>query len=426
MKKYFKYLSALALVAVAAMSLSSCGEKGLGETIFPDVTEELDPNSYTYNFDKWLKENYLDVYNLEFQYRLKDNETNMNYNLEPATLSNAIDLAVLTKYMWFDVYEEVTGSKEFLKMYGPRIIMLVGSPAINPISRTIEVGLAEGGIKVTLLNVNRLGNYVNNPDQLVNVLNNEYFHTMHHEFAHILHQTRSIPTEFRILSAGHYDGMNWEKKNQFMVHSLGFVTPYASSSLREDFAETIACYITMSDAEWDAIKDEADRGWATDRDDVSSDEWIPYYCYYFYPNNKATDDNGESTLTYLDRNRVETLEDGTLVYKNMYQRGRLQNNKPTLGDDGKWYDLDGNETDSQGYILDKNGNRVPIYAYAVEDDDNVSGKDVLETKIQLCRDWFREEWGIDLDELRDVVQARIQTFDAAKLEELRHQITLPE
>ncbi len=426
MKKYFKYLSALALVAIVAMSLSSCSEKGLGETIFPDVTDELDPNSYTYQFDKWLKENYLDVYNLEFQYKLKDNETNMNYNLQPATLRNSIDLAVLTKYMWFDVYEEVTGSKEFLKMYGPRIIMLVGSPAINPISRTIEVGLAEGGIKVTLLNVNRLGNYANNPTQLVNVLNDEYFHTMHHEFAHILHQTKSIPTEFRIISAGHYEGMNWEKKNQFKVHSLGFVTPYASSALREDFAETIACYITLSDAEWAAIMDDAARGWGTDRDTESSDEWIPYYCYYYYPNNNPVDENGESTLTYLDRSRVETLEDGTTVYRNMYQRGRLQGNKPVQGDDGKWYDLDGNETDSQGYLLDKNGNRVPIIAYAVEDEDNVSGKDVLETKIQLCKDWFREEWGIDLDELRNVVQARIHDFDAAKLQELRQQIQLPE
>ena len=143
MKKYFKYISALALVAIAAMSLSSCSEKGLGDTIFPDVSDELDPNSYTYKFDKWLKENYLDVYNLEFQYRLQDNETNMNYNLEPATLENAVDLAVLAKYMWFDVYEEVSGSKEFVKMYGPRIIMLVGSPAINPQTGTIIVGLAE-------------------------------------------------------------------------------------------------------------------------------------------------------------------------------------------------------------------------------------------------------------------------------------------
>ena len=49
MKKYFKYISAFALVAIAAMSLTSCGEKSLGETIFPDVTDELDPNSYTYH-----------------------------------------------------------------------------------------------------------------------------------------------------------------------------------------------------------------------------------------------------------------------------------------------------------------------------------------------------------------------------------------
>lgn len=422
MKKYFKYISALALVAIAAMSLPSCGEKELGETIFPDVADELDPNSYTYNFDKWLKENYLDVYNLEFQYRLKDNETNMNYNLEPATLSNSIDLAVLTKYMWFDVYEEVTGSKEFLKMYGPRILMLVGSPAINPRSRTIEVGLAEGGIKVTLLNVNKLGNYVNNPAQLVNVLNDEYFHTMHHEFAHILHQTKSIPTEFRIISAGHYEAMNWEKKNEYKVHSLGFVTTYASSALREDFAETIACYITYSDAQWAKIMDDAARGWATDREE-DSDSWIPYYCYYYYPNNNPVGADGESTLTYLDRNRVEILEDGTIVYKNMYQKGV---GKVTLAEDGKYYDEDGVECDKQGYVLDKNGNRVPIYAYAVEDEDSVNGKDILETKIQLCKDWFRDAWGIDLDELRNVVQARIQTFDAAKLQELRNQITLPE
>ena len=56
----------------------------------------------------------------------------------------------------------------------------------------------------------------------------------------------------------------------------------------------------------------------------------------------------------------------------------------------------------------------------------MSGKDILETKIQLCKDWFRDEWGIDLEQLRNVVQARIQSFDAAQLEELRSQITLPE
>ena len=48
------------LVAVAAMSLSSCSEDKLGPSIFPDVDERLDPQSYTYQLDKFLKESYLD------------------------------------------------------------------------------------------------------------------------------------------------------------------------------------------------------------------------------------------------------------------------------------------------------------------------------------------------------------------------------
>lgn len=412
MKKYIKYASALALVAIAAMSLSSCSEKGLDDTIFPDVSEELDPNSYTYKFDKWLKENYLDVYNLDFQYRLKDNETNMNYNLEPATLENAVDLAVLAKYMWFDVYEEVSGSKEFLKKYGPRILMLVGSPAINPQTGTIIVGLAEGGIKVTLLHVNSM-----NPMNIY-ALNSDYFHTMHHEFAHILHQTKSIPREFQLMSLGHFEPINWESRDPHMTHSLGFVTPYASSAIREDFAETIANYITLSDAEWARIWDDASRGWATDGDEFG-DERITYYCYYYYPNNNPVDDAGESTQTYVESNKVDQLEDGTYVLRNQYQRGITP---ITTGEDGNRYDANGNLCDNAGFVIDKNGQRIPIVVYPVEDKDNVNGAEILEQKITLVKNWFKEQWGIELDDLRNAVQNRVSTFDAAKLDELRQQV----
>ena len=95
MKKIRYYISALLLVAVTAMSLTSCGEDKLGPTIFPDVDETLDPQSYTYQLDKFLKENYLDKYNLTFLYKMPDISTNMNYNLVPAEYSNSIDLAVL-------------------------------------------------------------------------------------------------------------------------------------------------------------------------------------------------------------------------------------------------------------------------------------------------------------------------------------------
>ena len=411
MKKYFKYISALALVAIAAMSLSSCSEKGLGDTIFPDVSDELDPNSYTYKFDKWLKENYLDVYNLEFQYRLQDNETNMNYNLEPATLDNAVDLAVLAKYMWFDVYEEVSGSKEFVKMYGPRIIMLVGSPAINPQTGTIIVGLAEGGIKVTLLHVNSM-----NPMNIY-ALNGDYFHTMHHEFTHILHQTKTIPREFQLISLGRYDALNWQDRNTGVVHSLGFVTPYGSSEIREDFAEISANYITKTDAEWARIWLEAGRGYATDGDEDSEEmSNLTYYCFYYFENNDATN---EENKKYIEEYRVQENEDGTYIYKNQYQRGVTP---ITTGEDGNRYDANGNLCDNAGFVLDKNGNRIPIQVFPVEDKDGVDGVAILEQKINIVRLWFKEQWGLDLDAIRSAVQNRVTTFDAAKLDELRQQV----
>jgi len=414
MKKYFKYISAFALVAIAAMSLTSCGEKGLEETIFPDVTDELDPSSYTYNFDKWLKENYLDVYNLEFQYRMKDTETNMNYNLEPATLSNAIDLAVLAKYMWFDVYETVTGSKEFVKTYGPRIIMLVGSPAINPQTGTIIVGLAEGGIKVTLLHVNSM-----NPMNIY-ALNSDYFHTMHHEFTHILHQTKSIPREFQLLSLGRYDAVNWQDRDSRVVHSLGFVTPYGSSQIREDFAEICANYITLTDAQWERVWIEAGRGYVTDGDPDSEDMAdLKYYCYYYYDNNET----GEDKLRYAEENNVITREDGTLILKGNYYlkgKGEVTRNQ----EDRKYYDEEGNLCDSQGFRLDENGNRIPIdiLIYPVEDKDGVDGVALLQQKITIMRNWFKEQWGIELDELRNEVQRRVQTFDETTLQTLRQQV----
>ena len=128
MKKIQYYISALFLVAITAMSMTSCSEDSLGPTIFPDEDEVLDPHSYSYQLDKFLKDYYLDTYNLTFLYKMPDISTNMNYNLVPATYERSIDLAVLCRYLWFEVYDSIVGP-DFLKANGPRIILLVGSPA---------------------------------------------------------------------------------------------------------------------------------------------------------------------------------------------------------------------------------------------------------------------------------------------------------
>ena len=365
MKKIQYYISALLLVAVAAMSLSSCSEDDLGPTIFPDVDETLDPSSYTYKLDKFLRENYLEKYNLTFLYKMPDVSTNMNYNLVPATYENSIDLAVLCKHLWFDVYDKVAG-EEFLKQWGPRIILLVGSPAYDPTAGTETVGLAEGGIKISLFKVNAM----NISD--FRMMNEYYFKTMHHEFAHILHQTKTYPTEFNTISIGHYDGNNWQYRGN-EVTGLGFVTTYASSEFREDFAETIANYIVKTDEEWNYILDLASRGWATSAEESDLD--ITYYCYYYYPENDASQD-----LVYCDERFVLTVvdEDGTVH---------------------KYYRTD----------RDPEGNRIVVYD--VEDKDGIDGVEAIMRKVQIARDWLRDQWGVDLDALREEVQYRQATYD---------------
>ncbi len=240
--KLKKYIAALAFAPI----LAACSSDDLGPSIFPDVSDEPDPDSYTYQFDKWINANFRDIYNVDFKYLMEDVEADMQYNLVPATYENARDLALLTKYLWYDSYKELTG-EDFIKSYGPRILHLVGSPAYNPQTGTETLGLAEGGLKVTLFKVNEMD--LND----INMLNEYYFRTMHHEFGHILHQTKSYPTDFNLLSTGRYDDSAWQSRQPGYVASLGFITPYASSQAREDFAETIANYLTRTDDQMELI-----------------------------------------------------------------------------------------------------------------------------------------------------------------------------
>lgn len=241
-KKITSYLS----IGLFVLLLSSCrGEDDFTGSIFVDPELE-DPTSATYEFNNWLQENYLIPYNLEFLYKMQDVGSDLDYNLVPTSLEKSRKMAILIKYLWFDVYGKVV-SEDFLKDYGPRIIHLIGSPAYNPTLGTIVLGTAEGGLKVTLYRCNELD--LNNVD----MMNEFYFKTMHHEFAHILHQKRTYPKEYEVFSAGYYDPQAWQNKTDSEAASLGFVSPYAGSQPREDFVEVIANYIVKSNAEWAAI-----------------------------------------------------------------------------------------------------------------------------------------------------------------------------
>jgi substrate import-associated zinc metallohydrolase lipoprotein len=150
---------------------------------------------------------------------------------------------------------------EFLKLYAPRIINVLGSPAINAAQGTETLGVAEGGMKITLYNMNGidLGNMA--------WLNQYIFHVMHHEFSHILHQTKTFPGEYELISAGKYDSQSWQYHSDEEAYSLGFVTPYSMSEAHEDFVEVISSYITDTRQRWQ------DRGITMAEDHTHIVEW---------------------------------------------------------------------------------------------------------------------------------------------------------
>lgn len=201
-------------------------------------------------FDRWLTTNYTVPYNIEFKYRLDDIETDTHYNVVPADYDKAVALAKVIKYLWLDSYDEVCGN-EFLRSYVPRIIHLIGCPGYKD-NGSILLGTAEGGLKITLYDVNSI-----DPEDInVASLTDNYLHTMHHEFAHILHQTKSYSEDFRKISDGKYVGDDCfnAEYTLALARQNGFVTRYARSEHQEDFVEIISTYITNTEATWQSIR----------------------------------------------------------------------------------------------------------------------------------------------------------------------------
>ncbi|MBR1632021.1 MAG: putative zinc-binding metallopeptidase [Paludibacteraceae bacterium] len=241
------------IIPILTLAFASCEEK-FSDSIFEDVPAlNVDSTTYTYEFDKWLYENYTVPYNIQFLYKLEDLGSDFDYNLVPASYEKAQQVAHLAIYLWFDVYKKVVGP-DFLKQYGPRIIHLIGSYAINPSQGTIKLGTAEGGAKITL--------YGMNPMDATNIddLNQFIFHTMHHEFAHILHQTKTYPKTYETITSETYDPVSWSTRSEKTANELGYVTNYASMQAREDFVEVISCYITYTDSAWNSVLTQAAEG----------------------------------------------------------------------------------------------------------------------------------------------------------------------
>ena len=354
-KKFF-----LGVVIITGIVFSSCSkDDSFTPTIFDTraSVDYLDKSSVTFPLDTFLRKQFLEPYNLRFIYRMEDVGSDMTKNLTPAAYDKSVDLAVLTKYLWYDVYDTIA-DKSFMKKYSPRVIQVAGSKNYNPSKGTEVLGDASSGVKINLYNANNLD--VSN----IYVMNEYFFKTMHHEFAHILDQTHERPLRFNTLSNSLYDASGWNNIADSVTAGRGFVSSYASSAVYEDWAESMANYITRDSISWNQLLHSAEYEW----EQVDCKDAQAYAQLLRNPNGYNKDTIGSFKNNESGENKV-------------YRRRCVRN--------------------AAGHvILDANGKVQWLHT------SGINGREVILQKVDLVRNYLMLHYKIDLDKLRREVQSR--------------------
>ncbi len=227
-------------LAAAAPLVQSCSD----DELRPESVITVDQQVYT-PFDYWLQRNYVAPYNIRFKYRYEDNESDKDYYTVPSRYDDAVVLAHLVKYLCIEAYDEV-GGIDFTRAYFPKLIFTIGEWEYKN-NGTYILGTAEGGRKILLSGTNYLSLYLKNADDL----NTYYLKTIHHEFTHILNQTKDYPADFQMITGTDYVADKWSE-SPFDTGYLqrGFISAYAQHSDKEDFAELLSMYVCNPADRW--------------------------------------------------------------------------------------------------------------------------------------------------------------------------------
>lgn len=356
---------------MAAGFMTACGTDNDVDSSYSAFDTEIPTRSA---FDNWLLENYTKPYNINFIYRYNDKETDNAYNVIPADLEKSKALAVMIKHVWLDAYAEAVG-ESFIKTYSPRVYQLIGSAEYSSGNNEMVLGTAEGGLKVTVFRVNSItpdNPWIDQDSYFPNTtasnpmdLNYWFFHTMHHEFCHILTQQKNYSTEFQTISTSDYQTTNWVNVDDEEAPAMGFTSGYGSKEYNEDFAEIYSFYVTHTQAAFLKLLNAA----IVDTD------------------TPATDSNGNPVYKKDADGKLipQTDADGKIIYET---------------------DANGNVVYSKVTAEDGTVTYEPVPAYEREMEKDYTNYNKLVQKFNIVYDYFTNSWGIDLDNLREIVLRR--------------------
>lgn len=278
MKKYISMI----LAACSVLVMSSCTKDEVSsESIFKEENHR-----YT-EFDSWLQRNYVEPYNVRFEYRMPDRETSFNYWVSPPNIKESIMIAKLIKFTTLEAMVEMMSSGDetedpalFVKSYFPKVLFLVGSFEISS-SGSTALASAENGLQINILGVNFF-EYHKDAERIAG--------TMLHEFTHILDGIHGSPAEFKDITLSDYVGDRYTSLTDD-PYQKGFVSNYARSHYSEDVAETGGRLISLTEAEREAMIAKAGpvggplmrkkydmlKKWLKDSYGVDSERWCEIY-----------------------------------------------------------------------------------------------------------------------------------------------------
>ena len=386
----------LCLFALLPLLASCSKDDDFDDSIFDTYIAAIDDKEATAPFDKWLYDNFVVPYNTEIQYRFNFPASNLSFQLSPADYKKSQLLAHYIKYLFYDVYT-LYGGDDFMKKYGPRIFHFIGSAAYSPTTGTETLGYASAGVKITLINVNNMKLWT--PESEYNssdmeLLNKDQFHTMHHEFSHILHQTKSYPVSFGQVTPGSYDPITWQERDSVLSHSLGYLTQYGSSASYEDFVETLSCTITDTDCRWMyTIIDACSNGGLKNGDKEQVYTLIdsleiggvdepgkPWNKFSIYEESVVSSETGDEVKRYVPSFHIN---DAKIKYA---EKGEAT---PT-------YTKVADFTSFRDYLNWAEGKAT----------DEIGGMNAILKKIDIATKWYTTNWGLHLYEIRREVRKR--------------------
>jgi len=203
------------------------------------------------DLDTYIKDTFTIPFNVSAKYKWDQGELDFDKTLTPPREEKIKPVLSAIKKVWIDNYVAEAG-KLFMQKYIPKFFVLVGSASWN-IDGTITLGTAEGGRRVVLYVLNDfrtkgMTGYVASDSVNIKMM----FHTIEHEFGHILHQNVMYPVDFKRISVGTYTS-NWNNTNDSTANEKGFITAYASSNPDDDFVEMVSIMLTEGKAQYDAL-----------------------------------------------------------------------------------------------------------------------------------------------------------------------------